>query len=36
VTENGLIAFQGFCVGVSGLGTDIEVKEIARFVKFAL
>jgi hypothetical protein len=36
VTENGLIAFQGFCVGVPGLGTDIDVKEIACFVKYAL
>ena len=36
VTENGLIAFQGFCVGVRGLGTEIEIKEIARFIKFAL
>lgn len=36
MTENGLIAFHGFCVGVPGLGTTIEVKEIARFVKFAL
>lgn len=36
VTENGLIAFHGFCVGVPGLGTTIAVKEIACFVKFAL
>lgn len=36
MTENGLIAFQGFCVGVRGLGKDIEIKEIARFIKFAL
>lgn len=36
VTENGLIAFQGFCVGVNGLGTDIPVPEIANYVKYAL
>jgi len=33
VTENGLIAFQGMCVG---LGDKIDLSEIGRYLKAAL
>ena len=33
VTENGLIAFQGLCVG---LGDKIDLAEIGRYLKVAL
>lgn len=36
VTMNGLIALQGFIVGIEGLGTQVDISEIAVYVKHAL
>lgn len=36
VSENILIALQGFFFGVQGLGTAVDIFEISKFIKFAL
>ena len=36
ISENILIAIQGFVYGVQGLGEQVQIDEISKFIKYAL